>query len=89
MCFHSYPAVRVRFEQGTYTVSEGAGDITICAVVDSILERDVNLTISISDDTATEGGVYMGVRMEECGVQGVELQCSNINIQMLSINQCT
>ena len=59
MCFHSYPAVRVRFEQRTYTVSEGAGDITICAVVDSILERDVNLNISVCvlDDTATEGGV--------------------------------
>jgi len=59
MCFHSYPAVRVRFEQGTYTVSEGAGDITICAAVDSILERDVNLNISVCvlDDTATEGGV--------------------------------
>jgi len=62
MCFHSYPAVRVRFEQGTYTVSEGAGDITICALVDSILERDVNLTISISDNTATEGGVYRWCR---------------------------
>jgi len=33
-------------------VSEGAGDITICVVVDSILERDVNLTISHSDGTA-------------------------------------
>ena len=57
MCFHSYPAVRVRFEQGTYSVSEGAGAVTICAVVDSILERDVNLTISVSDNTAREGGV--------------------------------
>jgi len=40
-------------------VSEGAGDITICAAVDSILERDVNLNISVCvlDDTATEGGV--------------------------------
>ena len=59
MCFHSYPAVRVQFEQGTYTVSEGAGAVTICAVVDSILERDVNLNISVCvlDDTATEGGV--------------------------------
>jgi len=71
MCFHSYLAVRVRFEQRTYTVSEGAGDLTICAVVDSILERDVNLNISVSDDTATEGGVYMGARMGGCGVQGV------------------
>jgi len=52
MFFHPYPALRVRFEQGTYTVSEGAGDITICVVVDSILERDVNLTISHSDGTA-------------------------------------
>jgi len=59
MCFHSYPAVRVQFEQGTYTVSEGAGAVSICAVVDSILERDVNLNISVCvlDDTATEGGV--------------------------------
>ena len=38
-------------------MSEDAGAVTICAVVDSILERDVNLTISVSDNTAREGGV--------------------------------
>ena len=55
MFFHSYPAVRVQFEQTNYNVSEGDGNVTICAVVDSILEREVNLTVSISDVTTTGG----------------------------------
>ena len=55
MFFHSYPGVRARFEQTNYNVSEGDATVTICVVLDSILERDVNLTVNISDVTTTGG----------------------------------
>ena len=54
-----YAVVIIGFEEETYTVSEDAGNVIVCATVKegfSYLERDVIVEISVQNGTAL--GMY-------------------------------
>ena len=46
--------VSVGFEQSSYSVVEGEGEVSVCAVLGAVAERRVTVQISTSGDTAEE-----------------------------------
>lgn len=42
----------VSFQQDTYTIIEGDGEVEVCVVLDGVINRDVAVELSTQDGTA-------------------------------------